>query len=141
MTIREFAITDHDSVLKLWDSVKGVCTCKKCMFLDSREQIEKYLARNPGMSFVAEENEIIGVVLAGHDGRTGLIYRLTVSEEFHNNKIGSRLVDRAVQALKKEGLTNVKAFVLNDNHGGNAFWEKIGFKENDTAVTRVMEIV
>lgn len=36
---------------------------------DSKEGVRKFLQRNPNNSFVAVENkEIIGVVLAGHDG-------------------------------------------------------------------------
>jgi ribosomal protein S18 acetylase RimI-like enzyme len=142
MKIREFKIQDHEAVTKLWQGVKGVCNCDKCAFLDSKPQLERYLARNAGMSFVAVDNdEAVGVILCGHDGRTGLIYRLTVSESCHRKGIGRQLVDSAIAALKSEGIINVKAFVLNDNPDGQAFWEKIGFAENNVAVTRFKEIV
>ncbi|MCL2071341.1 MAG: GNAT family N-acetyltransferase [Oscillospiraceae bacterium] len=137
VTIKEFAITDYESALTLWQNTEGVCNCEKCTLLDSKENIEKFLNRNPGLSFIAVENGIVkGVVLAGHDGRTGIIYRLTVSEKLRENGIGKQLVEKAVNGLKHEGLTIVKAFVLKDNNGGNAFWDKIGFTENNTAVTR-----
>jgi len=141
MIIREFTVSDHKAALNLWHTAEGVCNCEKCIYLDSRERIERFLLRNPGLSFVAEEGgAIIGTVLCGHDGRTGLIYRLTVSEKFRKKGLGKALVENAVEALKSEGLTIVKLFVLNDNHAGNAFWKKIGFKENDAAVTRSMVI-
>lgn len=36
-----------------------------------KEGIEKFLIRNPDTCFVAEDSEIIGVILAGNDGRRG----------------------------------------------------------------------
>ncbi|MCL1866353.1 MAG: GNAT family N-acetyltransferase [Oscillospiraceae bacterium] len=141
MIIKEFTIADHDSAAELWHSVKGVCNCDKCTFLDSKENIAKFLTRNPGMSFAAFDGGLMtGVVLCGHDGRTGIIYRLTVAESHHRKGIGGKLVEKAVEALKKEGIINVKAFVLNDNPSGHAFWEQVGFKENTVAMTRYKEI-
>jgi ribosomal protein S18 acetylase RimI-like enzyme len=142
MTIREFVVDDHAEVHALWYSTPGVCRCDKCTLLDTKENIEKYLTRNPGMCFVATDDcgNITGAILAGHDGRTGLIYRLTVTEGLHKQGIGRKLVETAVDALKQDGLTCVKAFVLCDNDGGNTFWEKVGFELLEKAVTRTMEI-
>lgn len=137
MIIREFTSADHDSAYVLWYNTEGVCNCKKCMHHDSRDEIERFLKRNKGLSFVAEESgEIIGTILSGHDGRTGLIYRLVVSEEFRRKGIAGRLVERAVAALKKEGIITVNVSVLNDNEAGNSFWGSVGFNESDTAVSR-----
>jgi ribosomal protein S18 acetylase RimI-like enzyme len=139
--IRELTIGDHEEVIKLWQSAQGVCNCDKCMFLDTKEQVGKYLERNPGLSFVAVENGILlGTILGGHDGRTGLIYRLTVLEEFRNCGIATSLVNEVVNALKAEGITNVKAFVLHDNEGANAFWERVGFNVLERAITRELAI-
>jgi len=116
------------------------------MLLDTRENIEKYLTRNPAMSFVAVEEatyageKLVGAVLAGHDGRTGLIYRLTVAESYRERGIGRLLVEAAVAALKRAGITNVKAFVLSDNEGGKVFWEKSGFELLVKATTHNKEI-
>jgi ribosomal protein S18 acetylase RimI-like enzyme len=135
--IRDFIIGDHEQVVKLWKSVKGVCNCEKCMFLDTKEEVKRFLDRNPGLSQIAVENGVlIGTILVGHDGRTGFIYRLTVLEEFRNCGIATRLVKKAVSLLKSEGITHIKAFVLNDNHGGNSFWEKVGFDISTRAMTR-----
>ncbi len=44
---------------------------------DSRQNILLYFTRNPGLSFIAEkDNEIVGAVLGGHDGRRGFIHHL-----------------------------------------------------------------
>jgi ribosomal protein S18 acetylase RimI-like enzyme len=141
MKIKEFTAADHESAHKLWYGTTGVCTCDKCMSLDTRENVAKYLVRNPGMSFVAYDGDsLVGAVLAGHDGRTGLIYRLTVAESHRERGIGRDLVDASLNALKADGITNVKAFVLNENDDGKAFWEKQGFTELDRATTHCKEM-
>ncbi|MCL2694136.1 MAG: GNAT family N-acetyltransferase, partial [Oscillospiraceae bacterium] len=77
MNIREFTIADYEAAHSLWWNTKGVCNCEKCMKLDSRGNLEKYMARNPNTCFIAEaDGKLVGTVLAGHDGRTGIIYRL-----------------------------------------------------------------
>ena len=95
---------------------------------DSREGIEKYLKRNPGTTLVAElEGEIVGVILAGHDGRRGYIHHTCVAGELRHNGIGTRLVETALEALKDDGISKVALVVFKKNDGGNAFWEHMGF--------------
>ena len=60
--------------------------------------------RNPNTSFGAVENgEIIGTVMAGHDGYRGYIHHTCVAERFRGNGIGTSLVNEAVEAIKTEG--------------------------------------
>jgi hypothetical protein len=67
--IFEFAITDYQNVISLWKNCEGIGLSRA----DSKDSMEAYLKRNPGMSFVAiYQNEIIGAVLCGHDGRRGI---------------------------------------------------------------------
>ena len=61
MEIREMQITDYEQVILLWQNCEGVGLHDD---VDSRKSISLYLARNPGLSFVAiENNKIIGAVL------------------------------------------------------------------------------
>ena len=137
MTIRTFTMDDYYSALALWQVTEGVCNCEKCMKLDSREKIEKFLLRNPTTCFIAEENgRLLGTILGGHDGRNGFIYRLSVAEKFQRHGIGEALVNATTEAFKAEGINSIRLFVMTDNHKGNAFWEKLGFKEVNTAITR-----
>jgi len=94
---------------------------------DSREGVDRYLKRNPRTTFVAElEGEIVGVILAGHDGRRGYIHHICVAGELRHNGIGTRLVETALEALKDEGISKVALVVFEKNDGGNAFWEYMG---------------
>ena len=46
---------------------------------DTPAEIEKKLARDPDLFLVAEcEQQIIGSVIGGYDGRRGMIYHLAV---------------------------------------------------------------
>ena len=141
MVIKQFTMAHYDAAYELWQSTKGVCKCKKCVFFDSLEQMQLFLFRNPKTCFIAEdEGKLVGTVLAGHDGRTGIMYRLTIAEDFKRKGIGKSLVKKAVKALKNEGIQTVKAFVLNDNEAGNSFWNSMGFGESEKAVTLKLEI-
>ncbi|MCL2638081.1 MAG: GNAT family N-acetyltransferase [Oscillospiraceae bacterium] len=141
MIIREFKPADIAAAHALWRSTEGVCNCEKCMFLDSEANLTKYMKRNPTSCFIAEtDGKLAGTILAGHDGRTGLIYRLAVSKENRKKGLGRALVDKALEALKSEGIRSVLAFVLESNETGNIFWDKIGFKVGNDAVTRSMKI-
>ena len=116
---------DYDKVYALWMS------CKNMGFNnldDSRKGIEKYLKRNPATCFIAEQDDnIVGVILSGHDGRRGFIHHMAVAEEYRRMGIASNLLGHALSALKEEGINKVGLFVFNRNETGNAFWEAQGF--------------
>lgn len=125
MNIRNMTINDYDAVYVLWLRTPGMGLSD---IDDSRDGIEKYLRRNPGTSFVAEtDGEVIGVILAGHDGRRGFIHHTCVASEKRYKGIGTRLVETALVALKNEGINKVALVVFGRNEDGNAFWEHIGF--------------
>ena len=80
MQIRKMLIDDYEEVYTLWLSCAGMGLNN---IDDSREGIEKYLARNPKTCFVAvEQNCIIGAILAGHDSRRGYISHTAVSSAY-----------------------------------------------------------
>jgi len=76
MDIREMTIGDYDEVLALWKGTEGVGLTPA----DSRQNVARFLARNPGLSLVARAGgKIVGAVLGGHDGRKGYLYHLAVA--------------------------------------------------------------
>jgi len=128
------SIADYDGVYDLWIHTPGMGLNS---LDDSREGIAKYLKRNPTSNFVAEsDGRIVGVILAGHDGRRGYIYHTAVSPDYRNQGIGKRLVECAMAALDKEGINKVALVAFKSNDMGNGFWEKIGFSERDDLVYR-----
>lgn len=127
-------IEDYEKVYQLWLSCSGMGLNN---LDDSKDGIAKYLDRNPDTCFVAEKSdEIIGVIISGHDGRRGFIYHTAVNPEYRNQGIAKMLVEEAMDALKANGINKVALVVFDRNKDGNAFWEKVGFTVREDLVYR-----
>ena len=125
--IRVMKPEDYEGVYDLWISTPGMGLNTTD---DSREGIEKYLKRNPSTCFVAEDQgKIVGVIIAGNDGRRGYIYHTAVHLSYRKQGIARSLVEHALEALDKEGINKVALVAFTRNTDGNAFWEKMGFTE------------
>lgn len=127
--LKPVTIDDYDDIYELWNHVEQT---KRALnpIDDSREGIERYLKRNPSTCFLAwglDEEKTVGVILAGHDGRRGIIHHLCVKEEYRNTGIATKLVNRAERALKEEGISKVFCVVFKDNDPANSFWENQGY--------------
>lgn len=134
MNIRIMTAADYDEVYSLWTSTPGMGLNNVD---DSREGIARYLARNPNTSFVAEEGgRIIGAILAGHDGRRGLIHHTVVAEDMQRKGIGKSLLNSVIEALKGENIHKVALLVFCENEKGNDFWEKCGFSKRTDIIYR-----
>ncbi|MBQ8727290.1 MAG: GNAT family N-acetyltransferase [Oscillospiraceae bacterium] len=138
MEIRKMEISDYKSVYNLWLSCKGMGLNDVD---DSEKGISRFLERNPETCFVAVDNdEIIGVILCGNDGRRGYIYHTAVKPSERNKGIGTKLVDRAMKAFENIGITKVALVVFEKNETGNTFWEKKGFMSRKDLVYRNKQI-
>lgn len=134
INFRTMTIDDYDRVYELWINTPGMGLNTTD---DSREGIDKYLKRNPTTSFIAEcDGKIIGVIMAGHDGRRGFIHHTAVLPEYRNQGIAKKLVDCAMSALDKEGINKVALVAFKKNDVGNGFWANIGFTERNDLVYR-----
>ena len=136
--IRVMNTEDYDRVYALWMSCKNIGFNN---LYDSRQGIEKYLKRNPSTCFVAEQGDaIVGVVLAGHDGRRGFIHHMAVAEDCRRQGIATDLLGQALAALKEEGINKAALLVFNRNEAGNVFWERQGFTARDDVTYRNKEL-
>lgn len=138
MKIRLLAIEDYEKVYDLWTNTKGMGMRS---LDDSYEGIEKFLKRNPTTNFVVEaDNNLVGVILCGHDGRRGYIYHTAVNPDYRRKGLGEALVSAALEALKKEGINKAALVVFSNNDVGNKFWESIGFKKREDLIYRNISI-
>lgn len=134
MTIRTMRPEDYDAVYPLWLGCTGMGLNDVD---DSREGIGRYLRRNPETCFVAEDDgAIVGAVLAGHDGRRGHINHLAVASAYRRRGLGRALVETALDALSRQGITKVNLTVFDANAEGNAFWERLGFTTRPDLIYR-----
>ena len=129
MEYRYMTIDDYDKVYSLWTSIEGFVIRS---IDDSREGIDKFLRRNPDMSVVAlDEDNVVGALLCGHDGRRGCFYHVCVHSDYRNHGIASKMVERAVEALRREEINKVNLIAFTKNEVGNKFWKDRGFELRD----------
>jgi len=137
VTTREFRIEDYDSAVELWRRVEGLELAEG----DSKEEIARYILRNPGVSRVAEEaTKIVGAVLCGHDGRRGLVYHLAVEPEYRRQAVGKRLVEECLNALHTAGIRRALLLVAKDNISGRSFWHRCGWEDLPGALVMGIDV-
>lgn len=123
--IRPMTLADHGVVHRIWRNAEGICVVED----DSRKGIRLYLARNPGLCFVATAGaRVVGTVLCGHDGRRGILRHLAVVPEFRRRGIGSALAGRCVRALARQGVRKCNLYVMDGNASGMRFWRRLGYR-------------
>jgi N-acetylglutamate synthase len=127
-----FTMAEYDGALALWRQCEGIGLSEA----DSREGIQAYLARNPGMSFIATDaGRVVGAVLCGHDGRRGYIHHLAVHPRSRRRSLGRQLVERCLRALQHAGIQRCHLFIFNQNESGMAFWKSVGWTpRNDLSI-------
>ena len=124
MNIREMTINDYDDIIEMFRATPGITVRE----VDSRDTTKKYLERNPGLSFVAVENEcVMGCVMCGHDGRRGYLQHLVVKPEHRHQGIGKALVTACTDSLKQIGISKTHIFVFKSNSLANTFWANNGW--------------
>lgn len=126
VTIREMTGDDYDQVIAFWTGTPGVGLGES----DSREAMERFLKRNPGMSLVAEESDVlVGAVLCGHDGRRGYLHHLAVASTHRRHGLGRELVQVCLKKLRGEGIPRCNVFLFAQNADGHQFWKAAGYKD------------
>lgn len=128
MTIRAMTLADYDAVLAMMHATPGI-TVRDA---DSRKATQAYLTRNPGCSFVAEINEqVIGCIMAGHDGRRGYLQHLIVLPAHRRQGIATALVDASIARLAKDGIQKLHVDVLVDHPAAAHYWKTLGWHRRD----------
>ncbi len=126
--IREFCFPDdHEAALKLWGSMEiGVQVGRS----DTLEEIQKKLQHDPDLFLVAEENEnIVGTIIGGYDGRRGMIYHLAVQADVRQRGIGAMLLQEVEKRLQAKGCKKCYLLVSADNTEAMKFYEHCDWRE------------
>lgn len=127
--IRVMKPEDYTQVYHLWLRIQGLGIRS---IDDSRENIERFIRRNPNTSFVAEaDGKIVGTLLCGHDGRRGCFYHVCVEQEYRKHGFATQMAEKALESLKKEGINKVNLMAFINNEIGNQFWMDRGWTVRD----------
>ena len=120
---------DYDDVRALWMTIRGFGIRS---LDDSREDVVRFIRRNPTTSVVARaDGRIVGSILCGSDGRQGALYHVCVAREYRRRGIGTRMVGYCMERLREMGINKVALIAFASNGVGNAFWKQIGWKRSD----------
>jgi N-acetylglutamate synthase len=128
INIREFCFpNDYAPTLKLWENIEvGIHVGRS----DTPEEIQKKLKRDPDLFLVAELNEeIIGTVIGGYDGRRGIIYHLAVYKNVREQGVGAMLMNEVEKRLQAKGCVKCYLLVVADNEIAIQFYENRGWRE------------
>ena len=118
---------DYDAVRALWMTIRGFGIRA---LDDSREDVVRFIRRNPTTSVVARvDGRIVGSILCGSDGRQGALYHVCVAREYRRQRIGTRMVGYCMERLREMGVNKVALIAFANNDAGNAFWRQIGWKK------------
>jgi len=119
---------DIPEVLELWQTAPGVGLSRS----DTPPELERFLERNPGTSFIFRKNgKVVGAVLGGWDGRRGYIHHLAVRGDCRRQGCGRVLVEKVLDEFRKMGVHKVHIFVYADNTGAVEFYRRLGWYWRD----------
>ena len=107
MQIRPMTIQDYDEVFAMWQ----ITTKRALSKADERDQIERYLLRNAGMSQVA--------------------HHMAVLPDYRRRHIGHRLAEKAIEMISRDGIDKTHIFCYQNNETGQNFWKDFGFEKRD----------
>lgn len=127
MIIRKYRDQDKESLITLWEEVFPDAAPHN----NPAHVIEEKLAVDD-LIFVAEQDGIIhGACQAGYDGHRGWLYSVAVSPDQRRRGIGTRLINKAIDALKKRGCQKINLQIRAGNTPVIGFYESLGFKVED----------
>ncbi len=117
----------QDAVIDLW---------RKCGLIvpqnDPAEDIRKKLDFQPELFFIGLlDGNVIGSIMAGYEGHRGWINYLAVVPEYQGRGYGRKLVQKAIDELRKIGCLKINLQVRKSNTSVIDFYKRLGFKEDD----------
>lgn len=92
----------------------------------------------PKTAIALEENEPAGLISFGscrygnRDKSWIEIWRVYVIQEFWGTGIAEDLIEWGINEIKKEGFNNIELWVLEENIRAKSFYERVGFKYDNT---------
>ena len=124
--------SDYDRVMHLWKYAGEGIQLRRS---DEPAEILKKIKRDPDLFLICEvEDEIIGAVLGGYDGRRGMMYHLAVDHSYRNTGVATRLVEELESRLRKKDCSRYYLLVTQNNDLAIRFYENRGWEKLDLFV-------
>lgn len=125
--IARYSSEYQDAVVDLW---------RKCNLVvpqnDPVEDIQRKLVFQPDLFFVSLlDGKVIGSIMVGYEGHRGWLNYLAVLPEHQRRGYGRKLVEKAVDELKRLGCLKVNLQARRSNVSVIEFYKHLGFKDDD----------
>jgi ribosomal protein S18 acetylase RimI-like enzyme len=129
MKVKTLGIQDYDAVLELWRR-SGLPSHPRGR--DSREAFARQLETGAQTALgLEEEGQLIGVVIATHDGRKGWINRLAIDPDHQRQGHARRLIAAAEKVLKTQDMHVIGVLVEKNNAASLTLFEQAGYSLAD----------
>jgi len=117
----------QDAVVDLWEKCNLIVPWN-----DPVEDIKKKLDFQPDLFFIGLlDGRVVGSIMVGYEGHRGWMNYLAVLPEFQRRGYGGKLVQKAVDELKRLGCLKLNLQVRRSNTSVIDFYRHLGFKEDD----------
>ncbi len=127
MQIRSYQASDEPAVIDLW--VRCGLTRP---WNDPRLDIQRKLTVQAEWFLVGVvDQQLVATVMAGYDGHRGWINYLAVDPREQRCGYGRAIMEAAENRLRAAGCPKINLQIRRDNLQAIAFYEQIGFKEDD----------
>lgn len=130
--IRFLGISDYDAIMDLWQ--RSGLTSPRPLGRDSRDAFAHQLEAGSGLQTVLgleKKGELIGVVVATHDGRKGWINRLAIDPDHRRKGYAKQMIAAAEQAIRSQGIHVIAALIERDNEASLELFRRAGYHLND----------
>ena len=125
MLIRQFAASETDSVVALWEAAGLVRPWN-----DPRADIERKLGSQPELFLVGEfDGGVVATVMAGFDGHRGWVHYLAVLPKFQRRGFGRAIMREVERRLVEINCVKLNLQVRSDNEAVLGFYRGLGFGE------------
>jgi ribosomal protein S18 acetylase RimI-like enzyme len=128
MRVLELGLDDYARWMHVWRA-SGLHSVR-ARGRDSRRAFERQLQHGTHtMLGVLIGDELVGVVLATHDGRKGWINRLAVLPAFRRKGVARLLISEAERVLSSQGISVIAALIEPDNDSSLHLFHELGYVE------------
>jgi ribosomal protein S18 acetylase RimI-like enzyme len=126
--VRTLTLDDYERWMAIWQAA-GLHSIRP-NGRDSRQAFARQLDSGTHTMLGLElSGELVGVVLATHDGRKGWINRLAILAEYRRHGYAARLVAEAERVLHDQGITIIAALIETGNDASLTLFRKLGYSE------------
>lgn len=138
MMIKSVQSQDVKEMLILWDSIENIDLNEVD---DTEEKINEFVKRNSNLSYcIYVEGKMVACIIAGHDGRRGNIYHLSVHKDFRRQGLAKSLLEKVYYEFKRQAIHKINITVLEDAEDAKRFWNHINWKLRSDILMYTLEL-